>query len=94
LDANNPVVRDGKITQEQFLRLPHLVYGIGRDRQLNLADQYLAQIGIQRQIDVTVESFSAGALSDSGHPARQSRPRTRRQAPDSDEWHPAGGITL
>jgi LysR family transcriptional regulator, nod-box dependent transcriptional activator len=41
----------------QFLRLPHLVYGIGADRQLNLADQYLAQTGIQRRIDVTVESF-------------------------------------
>jgi hypothetical protein len=26
-------------------------------RQLNLADQYLAQTGIQRRIDVTVESF-------------------------------------
>ncbi|VIO66599.1 Nodulation protein D 2 [Bradyrhizobium ivorense] len=57
LDADNPAVREGEITQEQFLRLPHLVYGIGRDRQLNLADQYLAQLGIQRQIDVTVESF-------------------------------------
>jgi DNA-binding transcriptional LysR family regulator len=57
VDACNPLTPDDTITKEQFLRLPHLVYGIGRDRQLNLADQHLAQIGIQRRIDVTVESF-------------------------------------
>jgi LysR family nod box-dependent transcriptional activator len=57
VDANNPLTPDGRITKEQFLRLPHLAYGIGQDRQLNLADQYLAQTGIQRRIDVTVESF-------------------------------------
>jgi LysR family nod box-dependent transcriptional activator len=48
IDANNPLIPDGRMTKEQFLRLPHLVYGIGQDRQLNLADQYLAQTGIQR----------------------------------------------
>ena len=57
VDADNPLIPDGRITKAQFLRLPHLVYGIGQDRQLNLADQYLAQTGIQRRIDVTVESF-------------------------------------
>lgn len=57
VDANHPHVRGETITQEQFLELPHLVYGIGVDRQLNLADQHLAQIGIRRRIEVTVESF-------------------------------------
>jgi DNA-binding transcriptional LysR family regulator len=57
VDADNPLTPDGRMTKEQFLRLPHLVYGIGPDRQLNLADQHLAQTGIQRRIDVTVESF-------------------------------------
>jgi DNA-binding transcriptional LysR family regulator len=33
------------------------VYGIGNDRQLNLADQHLQKIGVRRRIDVTVESF-------------------------------------
>ena len=45
------------MTQKQFLELPHLVYGIGNDRQLNLADQHLARLGVKRRIDVTVESF-------------------------------------
>ena len=57
IDADNPLIPSGRITKEQFLRLPHLVYGIGQDRQLNLADQHLAETGIQRRIDVTVESF-------------------------------------
>jgi DNA-binding transcriptional LysR family regulator len=45
------------MSEKQFLELPHLVYGIGNDRQLNLADQHLADKGIQRRIEVTVESF-------------------------------------
>jgi LysR family nod box-dependent transcriptional activator len=57
VDADNPLTPDGRITKEQFLRLPHLVYGVGQDRQLNLAGQHLAETGIQRRIDVTVESF-------------------------------------
>jgi LysR family nod box-dependent transcriptional activator len=57
VDEANPHVSQDVMTKEQFLRLPHLVYGIGPDRQLNLADQHLAQMGIQRRIDVTVESF-------------------------------------
>ena len=57
IDANNhPTITD-KMTMEQFLELPHLVYGIGSDRQLNLADQHLHQIGVERRIEVTVESF-------------------------------------
>ncbi|WP_457489048.1 LysR family transcriptional regulator [Tardiphaga sp. P5_C10] len=57
VDAGNREVPKRKITKEQFLALPHLVYGIGQDRQLNLADQHLVQSGILRRIDVTVESF-------------------------------------
>jgi LysR family transcriptional regulator, nod-box dependent transcriptional activator len=57
LDADHPDVRGSELTKEQFLELPHLVYGIGIDRQLNLADQHLSDIGIQRRIEVTVESF-------------------------------------
>jgi LysR family nod box-dependent transcriptional activator len=57
VDSNNPHVRGSAITQEAFLQLPHLVYGIGEDRQLNLADQHLNKIGTRRTIGVTVESF-------------------------------------
>jgi DNA-binding transcriptional LysR family regulator len=57
VDADNPLMPGGRMTKAQFLRLPHLVYGIGADRQLNLADQYLEQTGVERRIDVTVESF-------------------------------------
>jgi LysR family transcriptional regulator, nod-box dependent transcriptional activator len=57
VDAKNPHVRKKAMTQKQFLELPHLVYGIGTDRQLNLADQHLARLGVKRRIDVTVESF-------------------------------------
>lgn len=57
VDADNVEVPEKRMTKDQFLRLPHLVYGIGQDRQLNLADQHLVQSGIMRRIDVTVESF-------------------------------------
>lgn len=56
-DAKNRHVRNGKLTLAKYLQLPHLVYGIGNDRQLNLADQHLQKIGVRRRIDVTVESF-------------------------------------
>ncbi|WP_063781877.1 LysR family transcriptional regulator [Bradyrhizobium viridifuturi] len=57
VDANHPDVSGDTLTETQFLELPHLVYGIGDDRQLNLADQHLANAGVQRRIEVTVESF-------------------------------------
>jgi len=57
VDARNPHIKKNRMSRKKFLELPHLVYGIGIDRQLNLADQHLAQLGIQRRIDVTVESF-------------------------------------
>jgi len=49
--------KPGKISMEAFLNSPHLAYGIGPDRQLNLADQHLAREGVSRRIAVTVESF-------------------------------------
>ncbi|UFX47583.1 LysR family transcriptional regulator [Bradyrhizobium sp. 41S5] len=57
VDAEHPDIADDVLTEEQFLQLPHLVYGIGTHRQLNLADQHLANAGIARRIQVTVESF-------------------------------------
>ena len=57
VDANHPDINGDTLTEKQFLELPHLVYGIGDDRQLNLADQHLADAGVQRRIEVTVESF-------------------------------------
>jgi LysR family nod box-dependent transcriptional activator len=57
VDAKNPHVKKNVMSRKSFPDLPHLVYGIGIDRQLNLADQHLAQLGIHRRIDVTVESF-------------------------------------
>lgn len=56
-DVNNPQIRRGRLTMDSYLRLPHLVYGIGNDRQLNLADQHLRKTGVHRRIEVTVESF-------------------------------------
>jgi LysR family transcriptional regulator, nod-box dependent transcriptional activator len=57
VDAKNPHVRNNRLTMKQYLQLPHLVYSIGTDRQLNLADQHVGQLGVRRRIDVTVESF-------------------------------------
>ncbi|MGH3390309.1 MAG: LysR family transcriptional regulator [Actinomadura sp.] len=57
VDAANPAVSAQQITLDEYLRLPHLVYNIGSDRQLNLADQHLAELGTPRRIEVTVESF-------------------------------------
>ena len=57
VDAKNPYVRGNRLTMKQYLQLPHLVYSIGTDRQLNLADQHVGQSGVRRRIDVTIESF-------------------------------------
>ena len=57
VDAKNPHVRTNRLTMKQYMQLPHLVYSIGTDRQLNLADQHVGQLGLRRRIDVTVESF-------------------------------------
>lgn len=57
-DSNNEAVKGvSKVSMEAFLRSQHLAYGIGPDRQLNLADQHLARKGVIRRIAVTVESF-------------------------------------
>ena len=57
VDAGNARVATGRMTMKQYLQLPHLVYGIGIDRQLNLADQHVGGLGLRRRIAVTVESF-------------------------------------
>lgn len=57
VDASNPHAAQKRITKETFLELPHVIYGIGADRQPNLADKHLLQMGIQRRIGATVESF-------------------------------------
>lgn len=57
VDAHNRHVPTTGLTFEQYLQLPHLVYSIGKDQQLNLADRHLAQMGVRRRIEVTVESF-------------------------------------
>lgn len=46
-----------RMNKTQFLALPHLIYSIGAERQLNTADMELAEMGIARRIEVTVESF-------------------------------------
>lgn len=57
VDADNRHVPKSRITLEKYLELPHLVYSIGTDRQLNLADRHLEQLGIRRRVEITVESF-------------------------------------
>ena len=57
VDADNPHVPTSRITWEQYLELPHLVYSIGADQQLNLADRHLEHLGVRRRIEITVESF-------------------------------------
>lgn len=58
IDENNPHVASAEVmTIAEFGSLPHVAYGIGPDRQFNLADQHLEKLGINRQIAVTVESF-------------------------------------
>ena len=49
VDAKNPHVRNNRLTMKQYLQLPHLVYSIGTDRQLNLADQHVGQLGARRR---------------------------------------------
>ena len=67
IDADNPLIPSGRITKEQFLRLPHLVYGIGQDRQLNLADQHLAETWHPATNRRDGREFSIGTLSNPGH---------------------------
>ncbi|WP_182262836.1 LysR family transcriptional regulator [Rhodococcus sp. UFZ-B548] len=53
---HDPAVLD-RFDRSDYLALPHLVYSIGQDRQLNLADRHLASLGVERRIEMTVESF-------------------------------------
>lgn len=57
VDAANPHFQGESLSLEQYRQAPHLVYGIGLDRQLNLADRHLERLGFQRRVEVTLESF-------------------------------------
>lgn len=57
VDSRNSRVSTSRITLDEYLQLPHLIYSIGPDLQLNLADRHLADLGIDRRVEVTVESF-------------------------------------
>jgi DNA-binding transcriptional LysR family regulator len=55
LDA---AMHDGtELDTQRYLTLPHLVYSIGQDLQLNLADRHLAEQGVHRRVELTIESF-------------------------------------
>ncbi|MFC4949227.1 MFS transporter [Pseudonocardia sp. GCM10023141] len=58
LDAamHEGVARDG-LDLDRYLSLPHLVYSIGQDMQLNLADRHLMALGLARRVELTIESF-------------------------------------
>jgi len=55
LDSN--LHDDSNLSLDDYLAMPHLVYSIGKDRHLNLADQHLASLGIERRVELTIESF-------------------------------------
>ncbi|GAA2326697.1 LysR family transcriptional regulator [Streptomyces kunmingensis] len=57
VDAAHPAAPQGRLSLEAYLQLPHCVYSIGPDRELDFADQHLARLGTQRRIELTVESF-------------------------------------
>ena len=58
LDAgvNAAAVEEG-LDLERYQQLPHVVYSIGQDMQLNLADRHLVELGIDRRVELTIESF-------------------------------------
>ena len=45
------------MTMETYLRLGHLVYSAVRGHPVSIVDTYLAQAGVSRRIEFTVESF-------------------------------------
>lgn len=56
VDRDNHDVGD-TLSMDQYVALSHLVYSIGPNEQLNLADQYLQDLGVNRHIEASVESF-------------------------------------
>jgi DNA-binding transcriptional LysR family regulator len=56
MDAS-AVPEPGTLDLASFLARPHLLYSIGPDLQLNLADRHLADQGLSRRVEVTIESF-------------------------------------
>jgi len=54
--AGNTVVGE-RMTLEEYLRLGHLVYSMGRGQPASIVDQHLERSGVPRRIEFTVESF-------------------------------------
>ncbi|WP_199796542.1 LysR family transcriptional regulator [Pseudonocardia dioxanivorans] len=57
VDAATGRVGGGTLDVAEFLALPHVIYSIGPDMTLNIADRHLADLGLRRRVEVTVESF-------------------------------------
>ncbi|WAM19949.1 LysR family transcriptional regulator [Rhodococcus sp. JS3073] len=60
-EMHDPSVLDD-FDLDYYLTLPHMVYSIGNERQLNLADRHLASLGIERRVELTIESFLMAPL--------------------------------
>lgn len=56
ISASNNRVGE-RMTMQNFLELPHLVYSIGPGLARSVADQHLVDLGIERRVEFTVESF-------------------------------------
>ena len=54
--AGNTAVGE-RVTVEEYLRLGHLVYSMGRGQPAAIVDQHLERSGVPRRIEFTVESF-------------------------------------
>jgi len=54
--------------------LPHIVYSIAQDMQLNLADRHLAELGLERPIEL-ISRASCWSRCWSGHVAGEPGPR-------------------
>ena len=54
--AGNTAVGE-RMTLEEYLRLGHLVYSMGRGQPAAIVDQHLERSGVPRRIEFTVESF-------------------------------------
>jgi len=54
--AGNTAVGE-RMTLDEYLRLGHLVYSMGRGQPAAIVDQHLERSGVPRRIEFTVESF-------------------------------------
>jgi LysR family transcriptional regulator, nod-box dependent transcriptional activator len=56
-DASVGRIAGGAFDVDLFLALPHILYSVGPDMQQTIADRHLADLGLRRRVEVTVESF-------------------------------------